>query len=702
MRLGKRQKKRQQRRKKDSPLGELRFFKHPFSQIPQGDLIKGLIDVGRLHAENFPKLLEEIQTTINGIDALQAIATLSTYGLMSGITKAGVRKPLLNEERFNQSHVELLQAFALRKPENQRSHHPSLPENIQKLLEVLPDLADSFSARRLVQMEASRTQEEKAVLLLQEHLRAHTQTVRNWGYYHRVVRIIRDLVAPIDHVFSKEIGIPASALLSLFEKLVDDREARASVRMQKLSKVIAQTTVESAIRAYYEVNPQLQDTADSMITVATSRKYSLDTIRSIFLSHSELSLAEECTFNAHEAAKYIPVDPVGLKLALNKMSLAFGDLADENSEHFFLTNPVWTRPLIRLSDERYFCAIPMVFFSFAFPILEHLLKDNATSLRQYFDRRAEFLEQEVVQSLRKAFPESEYVANYQWKETTETFESDLIVRIDSHLLLVEAKSGAISWPALRGAPDRARTHALQLLLSPSQQSLRLQYRIEKVLANPQLKNELLPNLGIDIAKVRKVLRLSITLEDFAILQSNMHLFKETGWIPKEHPLAACILLADLEIVLDILELTPLKLHYIQRRAQLEDGMDYLGDEIDLLGFYLQTGFNVGSAELGGPHFILTMMSKPIDKYYMGIDDDIRLAKPRPRLTQWWRDLCMTFEKRRFHQWSEIAVVLLNFSFSEQQNIEKSLKKIAKNVFKKWREPSHLSAITVIPEVAPQI
>jgi hypothetical protein len=684
------------RRREGRSIGELTFFTHPFSNIPHEVLIEGLTEAGRRNVERFPDLLDKTQNRINSVDALQAIATLSTYGVMSGITDAGKRKPLLKSERFNQSHVELVQALALRVPEDQRSRRLCHPDIVQELLDGLPDLADAFHQRRFVQMEATRTQDEKAVLALQEHLRLHTQTVRNWGYFHRVVRILRDLVAPIDGICREATGIQATTLISLFEQLVDEREKRATERIGKLSTVMTQRTVESAIRAYYEVNPHLEDSAEGMIRVAKERNYSLDEIRAVLLSHSDLSLVDDTTFRVDEVAKQLSVDSNDLKRALSKLSLTFGDLANENPEHLFLTNPVWTRPVIRLSDDEYYCAIPMIFFSFAFPIMEHVLEENADALKQYFDRRAVFLEEQVEGIFRNAFPESECIANYRWKDGADEFENDLIVRIDSYLVLVEAKSGAISWPALRGAPDRAKTHARKLLLAPSEQSLQFQRRIEQVLVHPDLKDELLPGLGLDIAKVRQVLRLSVTLEDFAMLQANLHLVREAGWIPRDHPLAACMALADLEIVFDILQLTPLKLHYIQRRAQLEARMKYLGDEMDLLGFYLKTGFNIGNAEIDGPHFALTMLSKPIDQYYMGIDDAIRVKKPRPRLTQWWWDLCATLERRRFYRWSEIAVVLLNFSFEEQQRIDKSFKRIVKNVFKKWREHNHLSAITVIP------
>lgn len=694
MPVSKRRKK-QRKRAKRSADG-LTFFEHPFSRIPREELVKGLADVGRTHTERFPAMLDDIRATINSVDALQAIATLSTYGMMGGITESGERRPFLKDEKFNQSHVELAQALALQVAEEQRSVHPSLPETIQMLIDGLPNLAEAFHSRRFVQMEASRTQEEKAVLALQEHLRTHTQTVRNWGYFHRVVRILGSLVAPIDETFRQATGASATALIAVFDWLVNEKERRATARMEQLGKVMTQSTVEDAIRAYYEVYPQLTDSADDMMALAKERNYPLDAIRSIFLSHSELSLSEDSTFHAHELAKILSIDAEGLKKALNKLSLSFGDLANENTEHFFLTNPVWTRPLIRLADDRYYCAIPVTFFSFAFPILEYLLEGHADAQRRYFDRRAEFLENEVETLFRNAFSGCECVTNYRWIEGNEEFENDVIVRIDSHLILVEAKSGSVSWPALRGAPDRAKTHAKQLLFAPSEQSLQFQHRVERVLTDPKLRDELLPGLALDIAKVRQVSRLSVTLEDFAILQSNLHLVREAGWIPQNHPLAACMTLSDLEIVFDILETTPLKLHYIKRRADLEANMNYIGDEMDLLGFYLKTGFNIGDAEMNGPHFMLTMLSKPVDQYYMGIDDEIQVPKPRPMLTQWWADLCQTFEKRSFHRWSDMAVILLNFSFEEQKHIEISFGKIVKNVRKSWRRFNHLSAITVIP------
>jgi len=67
-----------------------------------------------------------------------------------------------------------------------------------------------------------------------------------------------------------------------------------------------------------------------------------------------------------------------------------------------------------------------------------------------------------------------------------------------------------------------------------------------------------------------------------------------------------MLLADLEIVFDILPSTAHKIHYLRRREDLETNLSYKGDELDLLGFYLASGFNIGEAEFSGAAFKETL------------------------------------------------------------------------------------------------
>lgn len=672
------------------------YMKHPLSTLPRDIVLKGLVEVGKTHQDEFPKRLGAVESTLRSVDPLLTISMLATYGLLGSVDNNGHISSSYKGDEFNQSHVELVQALCLRIPYAECSQDFPKPDTIQQLFDLLPELGEAYGLRRLVQLQEEQSNENKGVMLIQEELRLHTQAVRNWGYLSRVVGIVKNLCAPIDDAFNETVGIRATTLIDLFTHLIRRNERLVNIRRNKLMRTFRETTVVGMLDAYHQAHPHLKNSTAEMIAFIEKNGITLDHMKSMLLSHSDLSLDETYTFDAEGLASETGIDMQSLSSVLDRLSVSFGDLDESNPEHFFLTNPVWTKPAVKLSGGRYFCAMPQVFFSFVFPILSELLDGYGPATKQYEKRRAEFLESDIRKLFCKAFPDCEIGTGYKWREGSDEYENDLVIRVDSHLILVEAKSHSISWPALRGAPDRARRHVKEMLLDPSIQSLRLATRVTQALADKGNKDALLPLFPVSLDQVRTVLRLSVTLEDFATLQTTLHHAKKANWIPSDHPIAPCFLLADLEIVFDILESVPHKIHYIKRRADLEAHFDYKGDELDLLAFYLQSGFNIGEAEFSKDHFTLIGMSKPIDQYYTALEEKIVRPKPIPKMTAWWRDICAKIEVRNFHQWSDIANVLLSVSFEDQETLAKKFKQIAKNVHKNWRIPSHLCAITMVP------
>jgi hypothetical protein len=689
--VGRNRRKKQRKRDREGPV----FFKNPLSNILRDALLKGLAEIGDSAQERFTADLSKVVDLTKSVDALHTIATLAVYGLFVGVTGSG-HKRRVQEGSFNQSYVELLQAVFLQIPEQQGRLRPARSDQIKMLFDTLPELAQSFSLQRLQLVDHDASDQAKAVVYLQEFLRGQTQTVRNWGYYKRVVSIIKRLLRPLDQLFRDQIRLTATGLIETFEFLVTRTEQQVNKRWIKYREIFAERTVGKVIRKYYELNPNLRDGPERLIEFAEERYLSIEEVKALILSHSDLTLGDELTFSVAAVANELGQTQAALTAVLERLSLSFGDLADRPTDRLFLNNPVWTKPLIKVAEETFFCATPQVFFSFIFPILEELIAGKEPLKGAYRRRRSEFLESEIETRFREAFPDSNIATNYKWRDATKEYENDLLIKIDSHLILVEAKSGAVSWPALRGAPDRAKHHVEELLLEPSNQSLRLAARINEVIANPAVAEALLPSFPFDFNTIKTVLRLSVTLEDFGVLQSQLHTIKPAGWIPEDHPLAPCILLADLEIVFDILELTALKIHYLKRRSELEANMKYMADEMDLLGFYLLTGFNIGEAEFSDKHFQLTGMSRNIDGYYTSLDNDMPGTRPQPKLTKWWRDICVKLEERKFYQWSDAANILLNFSLSEQEKAEKYFGKIKRIVFKRWMEKDHKCSIMIIP------
>lgn len=672
------------------------FTKHPFSNIPRDVLLKGLVEVGQKNTDDFPTKLENVESILTSIDPILTIAMLTTYGLMGTVDKKG-NVNSFKGEKFNQSHVELIQALALRIAPDNLSHDFPLPDKTQELFDILESLAESYHLRRLSELGQNISDDEKGIKLIQEELRLHTQVVRNWGYLSKVISITKRLCEPIDQVFINKIGLSATELIDFFYFLIRRIELQINNHLKKLSATFKASTIEEMLNEYHKAFPDLVDSREAMLKFASDNDIPLESMKAMMLSHSDLSLADIYSFDIKTIANETELNEKNIQIALNQLSIRIGELSKNNAEFFFLENPVWLRPIIKIDEENYFCALPQVFFSFIFPILSNLLIGDSEALKKYEGRRSEFLESEITDLFKKAFPHCESHTGYEWLENGLTQgENDLMIRIDSHLILIEAKSHSISWPALRGAPERAKKHVQEILLAPSEQSLKLKERILLALKDPEKQNSLLPNFPIDLKQVKTILRLSVTLEDFATLQTMIHHTKKAGWIPDDHEIAPCILLADLEIVFDILKTTPEKIHYIKRRAELEANADYKGDELDLLGFYLKTGFNIGEAEFNGTHLLLTGMSKPIDVYYEGLEEKIYLEKPYLKLTKWWLDVCQKIQDRKLHQWSDIANILLNVSYDEQKQLLKRFKSITKNVHKNWRVKNHLCSIIMIP------
>ena len=190
--------------------GGMVFMKHPLSTLPREAVLKGLLEIGKTHKDEFPRRLEEVETILRSIDPLLTISMLATYGLMGGVDDNGNISSGYKGDEFNQSHVELAQALCLRVPFAECSREFPRPDTVQQLFDLLPELGNAFGMMRFVQLQQERSDENKAVMLIQEELRLHTQVVRNWGYLSRVAGITKRLCAPIDDVFLSTAGIRAT------------------------------------------------------------------------------------------------------------------------------------------------------------------------------------------------------------------------------------------------------------------------------------------------------------------------------------------------------------------------------------------------------------------------------------------------------------------------------------------------------------
>ncbi len=264
---------------------------------------------------------------------------LATYGLMGGVDDNGHVGSGYKGEKFNQSHVELAQALSLRVPFAERSREFPKPDTIQQLFDLLPEVGQAYSLRRFVQLQEERSDENSAVVLIQEELRLHTQTVRNWGYLSRVAEIAKRLCAPIDDVFHTTAGIRATTVIDLFTHLIRRHERLVNGRIKKLAPTFRATSIAGMLDAYHKAHPHLNDSTAEMVTFAMEQGITLDQMKSMLLSHSDLSLDDIYTFDVGILASETGIDAPSIASALDRLSLGFGDLTESNPETLFLDEP---------------------------------------------------------------------------------------------------------------------------------------------------------------------------------------------------------------------------------------------------------------------------------------------------------------------------------------------------------------------------
>ena len=606
-------------------------------------------------------------------DPLSILGCLAVYGMSAGIHKDGTIKKYGPE--IMQSNIELLQAILLSIPTDKISHEQIHPNVVQNFFNKLPILSKAFQIKRF-QKTMHFPQDKVQITRLQEVLRAHTQYVRNWGFLDDVIDITTKISEKFDFEFKEIYKFSFLTAIKVFKFIINDFEDLLNKRRENILLLFKAKDIKTAIKSFY-IATEIDENYEEFYKYAIENCLKLDEVQKILLYYYDSCIGKSFILNPRELSQKTNVALDEILYIFNTFSLPLGCLERCDPESFFLDNPVWSKPLIKLGEGIFFYGAPTTFFSFILKILNGLCKEDENLKRKLVQARANFLEDHIEILFKAAFPETQSVRGFKWIEDNNNYENDFLIKVDSSLFIIEAKSHEITWPALRGAEDRIKRHIQETIYAPSIQSKRLEDKLWQYQAGIIS----LDGFPFNITDIKSICRLSVTLDDFATLQTMAYQFKSIGWIPVNHQIAPCILYSDIKVIFDMLDNKFHKINYLKRRAVLPEALSYIGDEIDLLGLYLVCGFNTHSEQIDkAAYLILTGMSKLIEDYYAALESKtVKPNKPKPKLTKFWSSICEKLEKSSITRWSEAVSMLLTLSFQEQEALEKYYKTIIKNV-----------------------
>lgn len=693
-------KKKHKPRKRRGPQSSVRgpfLVAHPLQGVDLDVRRRYVAALVEAASERFTRQLERLVELSGEVSPLHVLAILSSYALMASPDAAPKKVSTGPSQRgqVQQAHVEYMQALLLRHTWVDRDA-PN-PDVMQEIFDGLPALFEAYSRMRVPtgtssEGEGADDSERHAAEAVREFLRGHTAAVRNWGYFSAVKRIASEVFSTVDTDFQAVYGLTLTQLVALFEHLVRRLEKSVSDFRAQLVAIFRAGSPTDMAR---ELAKQFADVRGVTALQELLSRPGKQTKEAQFqvLMDLEGILPRYFVFTPDSVAKELGLDGAAAAGILKHLSLPFGALHENTPDGLLLNNPVWMRPLVEMEHGIFFSALPQSLMSFVFPIVETLSQPHP-ALREKLQRaRAQYLEDAAERLLRTAFPGCEVVRGYKWKEGDRQYESDLALRYDATVLLVESKSGGVSWPAVRGAPQRMVRQIQELIVAPSEQSARLAARLREAIAGTPGP---VADFPLPLEGVRAISRLSVTLHDFATVQSVPSLLLEAGFIKSEFRLAPCMTLADLEVVVDILDTPYLRMHYLRRRAELLTAATTFGDELDSLGMYLDTGFNIDEAESGSQKLMMIGYSARLDRYYTGRDEGVATKKPKANITPWIRALCEQLMDRGTHGWYEMAHALLCLGYKEQTHVEREVSVRMKRMRTGRSAKNGLDSIIVVP------
>ena len=684
MRFEKEKRKTQPRKQRPWVAPKMKFFNIPSplkADVPKEKRLELVRAIGAEAKRSFDLKFPQIAAWFREYDPLYLLSFCAFYFVAQ---PEGVDAELEDGPGFFHHYLEIMQAFALTQ-ERVYTAKPLLG-NARKLEEQMQEIGSAMQLRLLDIPRELVAEEELNAYRLRTEMMGQTTAVRNWAYPHQMKRVTLALAALVKDAFKVKYGVDPVDLMQMLFNLTEERNDLLNAHRDRVRSFLKESNYKGTLRAYnvaFPENERIEGDAVDEIWVRCGRKQ--QNLVAMLIAHTDLKLDRIYSFTLERAQALLGtrISDEVLERLLDSLAYRFGDLEEFNKEHIVLGNPTLSRPFIRVEEGVYFSVIWGVMPHIALDILEDLIWADEAMRVAYTDAKGEFLELEVEQLFRGAFPSASVHRGSLWsdRKTQERYENDLTIILDSFALVVEAKSGVVSDPARRGAPKRLFETLQDLIEAPSQQAL----RFIKFLEMNKEEHSFVTRRGatnvIDSRRISYYIPLGVTLSQLGFISSNLKKLIESKVVSKKlEELAPSISYTDLEGIFSLLPLEVQKIHYLARRREFEAHVEYEGDELDLLGFYLDNGFNIGEAEYAKDLAMnISLKSKELDPFFVGTSEGKEVAKPELAMTKWWKDLLQAVSEKKTAGWVETGFILLNSTKEDQKKFEKMFKELAVRV-----------------------
>ena len=642
-----------------------------------------IIQIGNDSKVVYENEFKNLTTYFKEYDSLYLCSFCSYYFTLS---REGIDEEAINGSiDFPPFFIETLQCISLMFERN-ISANP-LHDKVEDFKSTITNLNRRQSFTSFSLFENVKNQEDIEAIMLRSEMMTHTLAVRNWAFVHQMEAIAYELAGLVEEKFTSSLGFNPKTFLNILFSLISLTEKKINIHIQKTASFFKAGTFNEVFDKYEESFENVKKTDES----ARKRLWefctkNLKTLKILLLEHSDLFLSDIFAHSSSDIYDHLlgKIPEIEICEVLDKISYKFGELSEINKDRLFLDNPIHSKPFIKIDDNKYFSVITHMFSHLGIDLLERFISNDSKLKKEYASKKGKLLESNVEQLFKESFPSAQILAGSLWKCPIEDkdFENDLIVLIEDFAIIVECKSGTVSPPARRGATERLFKTLQELIIEPSEQAIRFENYLKQNKKVHIFRSKSGAKNHVDSSKIKYYVPLGVTLSNLGPIGCNIKkLINSKITSRKLEELAPSISLTNLEVIFEILSLQAEKVHYLSRRREFEAHLNFHGDEIDLFGFYLDNGFNIGETEYDDSfHINLTLKSKELDPYFIGKHRGINVKKPYLLKSKYWNDVLVKLEKDAKH-WLMASYILLNLPKEDQNKFEKNLKKLSTNMLK---------------------
>lgn len=657
------------------------WFATQFTEEQVAWLREGMTEAINDASSNFGVALQRLEAAVAAVPPFDLVCVMAFYFLTG---EAGVNPEYNRPEDIFQHHVELIYAFALRRPLDETTPTAPLQGNTLAVLDAAKEVTRTYTLVEMARVPAEHDEARRRRAMAIAQMRNHAATVRGWSYYTDLSEVLAELFAPIESDVEGLLGISLTGLVAWWWAVTERIEKRIAMHRQHVRDLLTISDIDAWATSLKDVFPRLPADLDN--TLLARLRSDEDQRQAFTIVTADLNLYWVFGVTIEELLDCYPgsVDEDNLESVVNAWSLSFGDSGEKPLHGLIQDNPAASRPLVKLKRGLYLWVNAAAFNHSAFVMLERLLETNDDLWDRYSSRRAEFLEQRVAVALRRAFPNGRVWTNVAWVDSADgkKYETDVLLLVGSHAVIAECKSGRVSQAARKGKGRAFREDVNDLIVEPALQAQRFADFLVGQSGHLELTTRDGEPVPIDANEVSAAITMGVTLEPVAGLLPRIGEIVESELSDQAiESLTHSLTLFDLLVVLEMLNHPSELLHYFLRRSQIEKNQFLLGDETDLLGFYLLTGFNLGDAEFETElqRMRLIGLSDAIDTYHYAIEAGKEAEKPRVRRTEWWESLLGTVELRAGSKWTELGLALCNVAYDEQQEFEQAFEELRTSI-----------------------